>query len=171
MINENETDSIDPDQLTLLNDITPGCINTLDYTNLEPVAKRLAELLKKDILFSDKTRGEELEETIQSMQAGDIILIQNTRYEDLDGKKESSNDKELVIFRDSFGSSLSPLLVKYYKKITLIDNRYISRDNYKELITIQTKTCNHEISIKKTISSSFYCLICGKYMGENQNEI
>ena len=46
----------------------------------------------------------------------------------------SINDKELVIFRDSFGSSLSPLLVKYYKKITLIDNRYISRDNYKDLI-------------------------------------
>lgn len=47
----------------------------------------------------------------------------------------------------------------------------ILEQNYKELITIQTKTCNHEISIKKTISSSFYCLICGKYMGENQNEI
>ena len=85
----------------------------LEKNNLEPVAKRLAELLKKDILFSDKTRGEELEETIQSMQPGDIILIQNTRYEDLDGKKESSNDQELgsywaslgeVFINDAFGT-------------------------------------------------------------------
>ncbi len=34
--------------------------------------------------------------------------------------------KELVIFRDSFGSSLSPLLLGSYGKITLVDTRYIS---------------------------------------------
>lgn len=75
----------------------------LEKNNLEPVAKRLAELLKKDILFSDKTRGEELEETINSMEPGDIILIQNTRYEDLEGKKESSNDEELGAYWASLG--------------------------------------------------------------------
>lgn len=75
----------------------------LEKNNLEPVAKRLAELLKKDILFSDKTRGEELEGTIASMEPGDIILIQNTRYEDLDGKKESSNDEELGAYWASLG--------------------------------------------------------------------
>lgn len=35
-------------------------------------------------------------------------------------------DKELLLFRDSFGSSLAPLLVENYKKIILIDLRYIS---------------------------------------------
>ena len=35
-------------------------------------------------------------------------------------------DKELLLFRDSFGSSLAPLLVENYKKITLIDIRYMS---------------------------------------------
>ncbi|MBO5414261.1 MAG: hypothetical protein J6A17_01405, partial [Bacilli bacterium] len=39
-------------------------------------------------------------------------------------------DKELVVFRDSFGSSLTPLLINYYKKITLIDNRYIHSKYY-----------------------------------------
>lgn len=34
--------------------------------------------------------------------------------------------KELIIFRDSFGSSIAPLLVENYSKITLIDLRYIS---------------------------------------------
>lgn len=34
--------------------------------------------------------------------------------------------RELVIFRDSFGSSIAPLLTADYAKITLIDIRYIS---------------------------------------------
>ena len=46
----------------------------------------------------------------------------------------STSDKELVIFRDSFGSSITPLLTNYYKKITLIDNRYINTKNYLNMI-------------------------------------
>lgn len=38
----------------------------------------------------------------------------------------SKTNKELVVFRDSFGSSLSPLLLDYYKTITLIDTRYVN---------------------------------------------
>ena len=75
----------------------------LAKNDLSPVAEELAELLKKDILFSEKTRGEELEATIDSMQDGDVLLIQNTRYEDLDGKKESSNDPELGRYWASLG--------------------------------------------------------------------
>ncbi len=37
----------------------------------------------------------------------------------------ASGDKELVLFRDSFGSSLAPLLAEGYKKITVVDIRYI----------------------------------------------
>ena len=46
----------------------------------------------------------------------------------------SINDKELVIIRDSFASSITPLLIPYYKKITLIDNRYISSNYFSDLI-------------------------------------
>ncbi len=38
----------------------------------------------------------------------------------------AKTDKELIIFRDSFGSSISPLFIDSYAKITLIDLRYIS---------------------------------------------
>ena len=38
----------------------------------------------------------------------------------------AKTEKELLLFRDSFGSSLAPLLVENYKKITLIDIRYMS---------------------------------------------
>lgn len=37
----------------------------------------------------------------------------------------SSSERELIVFRDSFGSSLAPLLINSYKKITLVDLRYI----------------------------------------------
>lgn len=36
--------------------------------------------------------------------------------------------RELVVFRDSFGSSLVPLLVENYSKITVVDLRYIRSD-------------------------------------------
>ena len=36
-----------------------------------------------------------------------------------------ATDRELVIFRDSFGSSLAPLLLQDYAAITLVDLRYI----------------------------------------------
>ena len=86
----------------------------LKKNDLSVVASRLAELLKQDILFSEETRGEELEDTINSMEEGDVLLIQNTRYEDLDGKKESGNDEELgkywaslgeVFINDAFGTA------------------------------------------------------------------
>lgn len=38
----------------------------------------------------------------------------------------ASTEKELVIFRDSFGSSITPLLVEGYSKITLLDARYLN---------------------------------------------
>ena len=85
----------------------------LEKNDLSPVAKRLSELLNQDVLFSEKTRGTELEAIVDSLNSKDIVLVQNTRYEDLDGKKESSNDEELgkywasladVFINDAFGT-------------------------------------------------------------------
>jgi hypothetical protein len=38
----------------------------------------------------------------------------------------STTDRELILFRDSFSSSLAPLLSESYRKVTLIDLRYIN---------------------------------------------
>ena len=38
----------------------------------------------------------------------------------------ANTDKELILFRDSYGSSTAPLLIENYRKITLVDVRYIS---------------------------------------------
>ncbi len=82
------------------------------YT-LKPVAERLGNLLRKKVKFIAQTRGEELENAINTMKDRDVILIENTRFEDLDGKKESGNDKELgkywaslgdIFINDAFGT-------------------------------------------------------------------
>ena len=38
---------------------------------------------------------------------------------------DAATDRELIVFRDSFGSSLVPLLARSYSKVTLVDTRYI----------------------------------------------
>ncbi len=48
--------------------------------------------------------------------------------------ENASSDKELVIFRDSFGSSIAPLFTEAYKKITVVDIRYIHPDVLKNYI-------------------------------------
>lgn len=82
--------------------------------SLAPVAKRLSELLGKEVKFIAKTRGLELEEAVKNMNAKDIVMFENTRFEDVDGKKESKNNPELgkywaslgdVFVNDAFGTA------------------------------------------------------------------
>lgn len=85
----------------------------LEKNSLEPVAKKLQEILNKKVNFISQTRGKEVEEAINNLNSQEIIMLQNTRYEDLIGKKESSNDEELskywanlgdVFINDAFGT-------------------------------------------------------------------
>lgn len=48
-------------------------------------------------------------------------------------------DRELVIFRDSFGSSITPLLVEQYSKVTVVDIRYISIGYLARLLEINNQ--------------------------------
>lgn len=49
----------------------------------------------------------------------------------------ASGDRELIVFRDSFGSSMVPLLVQDYAKVTLIDVRYIRIDVLSQFVEFQ----------------------------------
>ena len=40
----------------------------------------------------------------------------------------AKTDRELIVFRDSFGSSLIPLLLKDYATVTVVDIRYVATD-------------------------------------------
>ena len=49
-------------------------------------------------------------------------------------KSNTDTNKELIVFRDSFGSSLAPLLATEYSKVTLIDLRYIASPILKMIV-------------------------------------
>lgn len=82
--------------------------------SLKPVAERLSELLNKEVTFVPETRGEKLENAIDTLAEGDVLVFENTRFEDVDGKKESKNDSKLgkywaslgdVFINDAFGTA------------------------------------------------------------------
>lgn len=73
------------------------------------------------------------ESKLTGMDSYDVYLDGASSFIEITNGKSDSL-KELVIFRDSFGSSIAPLLVPYYHKITLIDTRYITSAYYLDLI-------------------------------------
>ena len=46
----------------------------------------------------------------------------------------ADSEKELIVFRDSFGSAMIPLLVQNYAKITVVDIRYMTIDLLEQFI-------------------------------------
>lgn len=52
-------------------------------------------------------------------------------------RENGASGEELIIFRDSFTSSLAPLLMTHYDRITLIDIRYISSDLIEEYVSFE----------------------------------
>ena len=51
----------------------------------------------------------------------------------------ATTEEELIIFRDSFGSSITPLLAEGYKSIYLVDIRYVMPDMLGNLIDFEGK--------------------------------
>lgn len=71
-----------------------------------------------DIYNMGKLDSRDLYEVFLS-GARSLLTIENPNAE---------TDRELIIFRDSFGSAIAPLLVQGYAKVTLVDIRYIQID-------------------------------------------
>ncbi len=82
--------------------------------NLKPVCQRLSELLERNVIFSEETRGRKVRSLVNDLKPGEVLLLQNTRYEDIPGKKESGNDSYLgrywaslgdIFVNDAFGTA------------------------------------------------------------------
>lgn len=71
---------------------------------LEPVAKRLSEILGKEVLFAadDEVVGKNAKNSISKMNEGDIVLLENTRFRPEEGKNEDNFSKELASIADIF---------------------------------------------------------------------
>ncbi len=101
---------------------------TIKYLTNEKIEKAVVEYLENPKL--DKVYNTDKLKSLDSYEvyldgASSLIKIKN---------KGSKSKKNLIIFRDSFGSSLSPLLIEYYDTITIIDNRYITSEYIKEYV-------------------------------------
>ena len=90
---------------------------------------------------------------INSLDKYDIYLSGAVPIIDITNNNASS-DKELIVFRDSYGSSLIPLLIEGYKKITVIDIRYISSKILNKYIDFNDQDVLFMYSIL-TINNSF----------------
>ena len=80
--------------------------------SLEPVAKRLSELLKKEVVFADdeKVVSENVKNIVANMKSGDVVLLQNTRYRSEEEENVEEFAKELaslgdLYVNDAFGTS------------------------------------------------------------------
>lgn len=82
-----------------------------DFT-LEPVAKRLSEILDKEVKFldSDKVVDDSIKAEVDKLEDGQVVLLQNTRYRGEEEANESEFAKELaslgdIYVNDAFGTS------------------------------------------------------------------
>ncbi|EOU2008227.1 phosphoglycerate kinase [Clostridium perfringens] len=80
--------------------------------SLAPVAKRLSEMLGKEVVFAadDNVVGENAKKTVAEMKDGDVVLLQNTRYRKEETKNGEELSKELaslaeMFVNDAFGTA------------------------------------------------------------------
>ncbi|HIZ54634.1 MAG TPA: phosphoglycerate kinase [Firmicutes bacterium] len=80
--------------------------------SLEPVAKRLSELLGKEVVFAadNEVVGPNAKKAVAAMQDGDVVLLQNTRYRAEETKNTETFSKELasladIYVNDAFGAA------------------------------------------------------------------
>ena len=98
---------VEPDVLSCLaNDVLAGCSVTGYGTGL-PQAMAMYD--------DEAAEGRDPYEMFLG-GAQPLVVIENPAAE---------SDRELIVFRDSFGSALAPLLAEAYRRITLVDIRYV----------------------------------------------
>lgn len=111
---EIENSNIEPDELKYLNN---SIVENCKVYN--------SETYKEERVYNlDKVNETRNKYDLFLSGASSIITIINENVK---------TDRKLILFRDSFGSSIAPLLVDDYKEIVLIDIRYVNYtilDNY-----------------------------------------
>ena len=125
------------DMKYLTNDILEGC-TVYSYEDGKNI----------DVYDMEKADGKDPYEMYLS---GNLTAVKITN-------PNATTDKELVIFRDSFGASLSPLLIEGYAEIIILDIRYASisvinsyRDNTGRLMALDLKTADDVLFIYSSL--------------------
>lgn len=82
----------------------------VEELRLDPVAKRLSELIGKDVIKTDAIYGNEVNEAISQMNDGDLVLIENVRFDAGEEKNDpalaqSFADMADIYVNDAFGAA------------------------------------------------------------------
>ncbi len=110
-----------PDEIVYLtNDVLKNCAVTYYDTGV-PKAGEMYNM--------EKAEGKDPYEMFLSGTTP-LVTIENP---------QAKTERELVIFRDSFGSSIAPLFAEGYKKVTLVDIRYIQSSFVGNLVDFEGK--------------------------------
>jgi len=109
--------------------IKPDKLTYVTNRYIENAKVKHLEYGEKNIYDTEKATG---------MDMYDIFLSGPSSYIEITNPINKEGN-ELIIFRDSFSSSLAPLLIPYYSKITLIDLRYINYNIVSKMIEYKNK--------------------------------
>lgn len=84
--------------------------NVTDDLRLDPVARRLGELLKTDVVKTSSSVGREAEEAVSALAQGEILLLENIRFYPGEEKNDPEFAAQLaelaeVFVSDAFGTA------------------------------------------------------------------
>ena len=102
----------------------PDTLTYLYNSYMENISVKHLEYGDKNIYDTEK---------LKSLDAYDVFLSGASSFVEIENK-DVKDDSTLILFRDSFGSSIAPLLTPYYNKIIMVDLRYINLDYLKDTL-------------------------------------
>jgi len=111
-----------------------------------PVAPDTLTYLKSEYTESAIVTGPELKgetsvyvpERFDGMDGYDVFLSGAQAILEIE-VPNAKTDRELIIFRDSYGSSIAPLLTGAYSKITLVDLRYVASQYLTQFVSFENQ--------------------------------
>lgn len=109
--------SMEPDQMISLWNKEMNAYKVTDCENNKEI----------EVFESEKLNGKDMYEAFLGGPLS-LVTIENER---------ATTDKELIIFRDSYASAIAPLWAEGFKKITLIDIRYINSRFLKDMVSFE----------------------------------
>jgi phosphoglycerate kinase len=76
--------------------------NVVSEFSLAPVAKRLARLLKENVIMAPNCIGPDVEKIISNMNTGDVLLLENLRFHPEEQKNDDGFAEELAKLCDVY---------------------------------------------------------------------
>ncbi len=70
--------------------------------SMAPVAERLSELLKSDVIFTEDCAGDAVKKLSRDLTAGQVMLLENLRFHEEEKKNNNDFSKELASFTDVY---------------------------------------------------------------------